>query len=552
MVTKTILATAARLKSSVSTTKKAHSSAPTIAAQSNNNTVTILHPPAASATLQHQRSTCSQASRISSTPPPPAPLTRTTIPQTRSCSTSTPTQTPVGSTAILQTQSCSSSLVSTSLQPPTKSPRNQSGPPTPASASPRLPNANTPSLQAHSVSSTSASTPPHTPNASTVSPQTQPCISNPGTATPQPPTASIQTQSCLPKSATTSNQMPTPSTVSSQGQSCSPIPTSATTQLQTPTQSSPLSPASSPSQLSAPTSASRNAAPRLTTKLGKWTSSAIGLAAMVATVYYGSTTLDYARWTKHNDFQEGCINDRDHNLPLSAECVTELMLPRASAVKRHIEAVQDAYVANALYWTIAVCVPVLTCIFYLVWMRIFVRNWPKPVVSLARIDLSNCVQGYHWSGSAMIAENDHDPSGLCQVQDDKVYDHLQQAQKDSPPSDFGSEEDYFQAWKDGMKSHQADLEASDSDTGRILQEPRPRHSGSFQSANNFLHDHQLGEIIRSSISGFEDAENEVAIDLRRVRNKLGHFWDMELQGLRRQNHPTKTVRSRVPAVGQSR
>jgi hypothetical protein len=70
---------------------------------------------------------------------------------------------------------------------------------------------------------------------------------------------------------------------------------------------------------------------------------------MVATVYYGSTTLDYARWTKHNDFREGCINDRDHDLPLSAECVAELRLPRVSAVKRQIEALQDACVANALY-----------------------------------------------------------------------------------------------------------------------------------------------------------------------------------------------------------
>jgi hypothetical protein len=469
MVTKTILATAARLKSNVSTAKRAHPPDPAIAAQSKDKlttqpssstsssttaTTTILPPVASSATLQHQRPTCSQTSRTSQTLS--QPVTGTTDSQCRSASG--PSQTPVGSIASPQTQSCSTSLTSVSLQPPNKSPQTQLGPPisASASASPQLPNTNPPSLQAQSLSSTLASAPPQPPNASTVSSQTQPCVSNPGTATPQPPTASNQTQLCLPTSATTSNQTPTTTTVSSHAQSCSRIPTSATTQLQTPTQSSPLCPASAPSGLSTPASVSRNAAPKLTTKLGKWTSSAIGLAAMVATVYYGSTTLDYARWTKHNDFREGCINDRDHDLPLSAECVAELRLPRVSAVKRQIEALQDACVANALYWTVAICIPALTCLFYLVWRRTHARDGPRPMISLLKMDISNCGQGHHENGSSTTTQIDEDLYDLSDVREDKVYDHQQQAAMNVTPSEPASDEDYFQAWRDRMKSPQKD------------------------------------------------------------------------------------------------
>ena len=197
--------------------------------------------------------------------------------------------------------------------------------------------------------------------------------------------------------------------------------------------------------------------------LGGCITVALAIAGVYLSGLYGKVTLKYTRWTQHNDFRDGCITDRDHNLTLAEECFAELARPRVSAVyvKRHLDAVQDAYVQNALYWTAAICIPVLTCVFYLVWMRAFVRDGPKPVVSLARLDLDNCIQGHHGDESVMATENDDGVSDSGHAQKDKVYDHLQQAQMDSPPSDLEPEEDYFQAWKDTMKRPQANSEAGD-------------------------------------------------------------------------------------------
>jgi hypothetical protein len=90
----------------------------------------------------------------------------------------------------------------------------------------------------------------------------------------------------------------------------------------------------------------------------------------------------------------------------------------------------------------------------------FARDEPKRVVSLARADRSNWIQGFRGSESAVIAGNDKDLSDLGHVQDDKVYDHLQQAQINLKPSDS---EDYFQAWKYKMKTPRATLKAGEFD-----------------------------------------------------------------------------------------
>jgi hypothetical protein len=208
-------------------------------------------------------------------------------------------------------------------------------------------------------------------------------------------------------------------------------------------------------------------------KVVAWCPIAMGLAAIAVTIYYGAIMLNYARWTKHNDFREGCINDRDHNLPLSAQCVTELMLPRVSAIKRQIEAVRDASVADALYWTCTVCITVSTGVFYMVRMRTFVRDEPRPIVSLARTDRSSRVQGHHEHESGVVTGKDRCLSNSSHGQDDKVYNHLQQDQINSPPSDSESEEDYFQAWKDGMKTSRANLVDSGSSTSGTPYSPGP-------------------------------------------------------------------------------
>jgi hypothetical protein len=268
-------------------------------------------------------------------------------------------------------------------------------------------------------------------------------------------------------------------------------------------------------------------------KFVAWFTIATGLAAIAVAIYYGAVMLNYARWTKHNDFREGCINDRDHNLPLSADCVAELMLPRVSAVKRQIEAVQDAYVANAFYWTLAICTPAVTYVFYLVWMRAFVRDGPKPVVSLARLDLDNCIQGHHGDESVMATENDDGVSDSGHAQKDKVYDHLQQAQMDSPPSDLEPEEDYFQAWKDTMKRPQANSEAGDFDIRNTPHSPGPigplRRASQLREGKDRFSSlvSRRRRVVLSGHSAHEDFGNVNASDLRRTKTNPHPSGDVE-------------------------
>jgi len=165
---------------------------------------------------------------------------------------------------------------------------------------------------------------------------------------------------------------------------------------------------------------------------------ALAFAGVYLTGLYGKVTLKYTRWTLNNDFRDGCINDLDHNLTLAEECSAELARPRVSAVnmKRQLEALQDAFVDSALYWAVAVCIPVLTCVFYLVWMRRFTREGPRPVVSLVKTDFNNCGQGQYGDGNAMMAQIDETLSHLSHVRDHKVHE---------------PDEDYFQAWMENSQ-----------------------------------------------------------------------------------------------------
>jgi hypothetical protein len=58
----------------------------------------------------------------------------------------------------------------------------------------------------------------------------------------------------------------------------------------------------------------------------------ITTAVAIVGTYLAVVTLGYTRWTKHNDFRDGCINDRDHGLPLAVECFAEFARPRSSGV----------------------------------------------------------------------------------------------------------------------------------------------------------------------------------------------------------------------------
>jgi hypothetical protein len=189
---------------------------------------------------------------------------------------------------------------------------------------------------------------------------------------------------------------------------------------------------------------------------------ALAFAGVYLTGFYGKVTLKYTRWTLNNDFRDGCINDLDHNLTLAEECSAELARPRVSAVnmKRQLEALEDAFVDSALYWAVAVCIPVLTCVFYLVWMRRFTRDGPRPVVSLVKMDFNNCGQDRY----PTMTQNDEDLYDPSHIREHKNFDNLQQAAIDASPSDPGSNEDYFQAWRDRMRSVREDVPYGESDT----------------------------------------------------------------------------------------
>jgi hypothetical protein len=203
---------------------------------------------------------------------------------------------------------------------------------------------------------------------------------------------------------------------------------------------------------------------------------ALAFAGVYLTGLYGKVTLKFTRWTLNNDFRDGCINDLDHNLTLAEECFAELSHPRISAVnmKRHLGAVQNTFVDDALYWTVAVCIPALTCIFYLVWMRTFARDRPRLVVSPVKMDFSNFGQGQHGNGNAMMTQIDENLSDSSHIQDHKVYDHLQQAEMGATPSAPGPDEDHFQASTDKMKRLREDIQAGDSDTESTRSDPK-RH-----------------------------------------------------------------------------
>jgi hypothetical protein len=253
--------------------------------------------------------------------------------------------------------------------------------------------------------------------------------------------------------------------------------------------------------------------------LGGCITVALAFAGVYLSGLYGKVTLKYTRWTQHNDFRDGCITDRDHNLTLAEECFAELARPRVSAVnvKRHLEAVQDACVNNAFYWTVAICIPVLTCLFYLVWMRAYTRDGPRPVVSLVKVDLSNCGQGHRGNGSSTMTQIDGDLYDLSDIRDEKFYDHQQQAAMDATPSDPGSDQDYFQAWKDRMKSPREDSQAEEPDTESTHPSLPPRPDSpiperSFRSVRDILPDANSPIGSDSSTEEFFEAEFEPSMN----------------------------------------
>jgi hypothetical protein len=154
----------------------------------------------------------------------------------------------------------------------------------------------------------------------------------------QPSSAGSQTQFYTPNSTTAS-----PSTAGFPAQqSCSPTSgspaASSLTPGSSPAPSQQVDPSpQTPTTPKAPSLAPRNLIRRLSDTIGVWATVGLAIAAIIVTIYYAAIMLSYAKWTKQNDFREGCINDGEHGLPLSVECIEVLLRPRGFNVKRQIE-----------------------------------------------------------------------------------------------------------------------------------------------------------------------------------------------------------------------
>ena len=177
-----------------------------------------------------------------------------------------------------------------------------------------------PQTQAHACSSTSSPIP--------LQSQLQPQLQPPSPSLHTPASSLISTLNSVPA------QLPntSPQVQQSAGLSTlnSPILTSTPPRQATPSPQAPIAPKALPL-------APRNLVQRVSDRIGVWTTIGLTAVAVVIAIYYGAIMLSYAKWTKHNDFREGCISDREHELPLSAECLEELLRPRASVAKRQIE-----------------------------------------------------------------------------------------------------------------------------------------------------------------------------------------------------------------------
>jgi hypothetical protein len=150
---------------------------------------------------------------------------------------------------------------------------------------------------------------------------------NPSPASAPVPNTSMQVQSC------SSNLSPPRSLAPG-----SPASSSTASHQASPTAA--FQPQASPSA-SAP--APRSLIRKVLDEPGIWIGVGLAIAAVVVAIYYGAVMLSYAKWTKHNDFREGCINDREHKLPLSTECSEELLRSRVAAMaKRQIGAAHSA------------------------------------------------------------------------------------------------------------------------------------------------------------------------------------------------------------------
>jgi hypothetical protein len=191
--------------------------------------------------------------------------------------------------------------------------------------------------------------------------------SNPPPSSPLPPIASSTSpQTQLPSSALVLVPPPSTAVPPALSRSPSPAPTSSST---TPT---------------IPPSASwgvvRSNYKTVLGALGACITIALTSAGIYLTDLYGKITLKYTRWTLNNDFRDGCINDREHNLPLAEECFAEFARPRVSAMTQKSKSIQFGTSTEAIGTVL------LLLIFQCITLYL---NRPKPVESPAKTDRPN-------------------------------------------------------------------------------------------------------------------------------------------------------------------
>jgi hypothetical protein len=121
-----------------------------------------------------------------------------------------------------------------------------------------------------------------------------------------------------------------------------------------------------------------------------WIGVGLALGALVAAVYYGAPMWRLARWTALNDFRASCISDHDRGLEESAKCMTLLAAPAKPppVVKRTLDEAPAKFKATALWWTLNIAVPIVTLLFFLVWLKGYaVERQPLPD-SVAKSDVN--------------------------------------------------------------------------------------------------------------------------------------------------------------------
>lgn len=228
-----------------------------------------------------------------------------------------------------------------------------------------------------------------------------------------------------PNAVSTSIGQPSPSAPSAVGHTtgkpasqplqCPTNPASAHTIAGTSTLPSPPAAQRPPTSITQPASSNSRRLSHIS--VATWIGVILALAASTAAIYYSEYTKRLARWTASNDFRGTCLSYLEHGLASSSSCNETLAKPpiRPPIYKRAEGETNDGRGTSALFWAVAIAIPVVTLIFFKVTLRGFVESRPRPVISQARVfcDLGQDADEHHvvWCGIN---------GGVCEAQEENI------------------------------------------------------------------------------------------------------------------------------------